>query len=95
MDNFYKKPTKENPYVGLRDGKWRSISEALNEMVHLLESDVISKEVKVSIIPTAHELCAVENGSVFRSGAEKITKRRRKNAGRENRNEIRESIEEV
>lgn len=65
MDNFYKKPTKENPYAGLWDGKWRSISEALNEMVHLLESDVISKEVKVSIIPTAHELCERLKAEVF------------------------------
>lgn len=65
MDNFYKKPTKENPYVGLWDGKWRSISEALNEVVRLLESDEISKEVKVSIIPTAHELCERLKAEVF------------------------------
>ena len=71
MDNFYKKPTKENPYAGLWDGKWLSISEALNEMVRLLESDVISKEVKVSIIPTAHELCERLKTEVFFDPAQK------------------------
>lgn len=71
MNSFFKKPTEENPYAGLYMGTWREISNALSQMVQLLESDVISKEVKISIIATAHELCERLKAEVFFDPAQK------------------------
>ena len=57
MESFFKKPTKENPYAGLYMGKWREISNALSQMVQLLESDQMPAAAKAAMIPAAQDLC--------------------------------------
>mgnify|MGYP007068531119 FL=1 len=57
MESFFKKPTKENPYGGLYMGTWREISDALSQMVQLLENEQMPNAAKSAMIPAAHELC--------------------------------------
>ncbi len=65
MESFFKKPTKENPYAGLYMGTWRKISDALSQMVQLLESEQMPNAAKAAMIPAAHELCERLKTEVF------------------------------
>lgn len=71
MNSFFKKPTEENPYAGLYMGTWREISNALSQMVQLLESEQMSNAAKSAMIPAAHELCERLKTEVFFDPAQK------------------------
>ena len=65
MESFFKKPTKENPYAELYMGKWRELSDALSQMVQLLESDQLPAAAKAAMIPAAQDLCDQLKTEVF------------------------------